>query len=202
VSRLIINIKQRPGIACEARSASVDSLSVDVVLVQRAFVVAAGENRLDGAIGGTGMGERSNAGRFQTCRSVGTSHVQDALGAAQSLYDAITQELFDERGAGRANRLCLFYAPLPIVSEELACIRWQVIQDCAPITAAVRAYVGGSEPVILEYRDGNVGGAHPQGLTHESERRGIQYVIQFDVAAEALARTSPVLLSKMSPRPM
>lgn len=81
MSRLVIDIKQRFGITCEAGIAAIDGLAVDTLAKQRVFVVTAGENGLDGAIGRTGVGERAKTGRFQPGCPIRGSESEDALGA-------------------------------------------------------------------------------------------------------------------------
>ena len=121
---LIIDIKQRFGIACEPCVATVDGLAVGVVAVHRQLVVSAHKNRLHGAIGGTCVSECANAGGFQANCSVSASETEDTLRASQPLHDAIAEELLDQVRAGRAYLAGLLQAPLSVVREELARIRW------------------------------------------------------------------------------
>ena len=59
--------------------------------IQWELLEAAGENRLDGAVGGTAVGERPLAGGLEAGGTVGVGEAQDALGAAQPFDDAVTE---------------------------------------------------------------------------------------------------------------
>lgn len=96
------------------------------------------------------MGECTNTGGFQPKCSVGVCETEDALRAAQSLHDAITEELLDQFRAGGTYPARLLQAPLSIMGKELTRIRRQVIQDRTSIPGAMRAHVGGDQPIILK----------------------------------------------------
>ena len=168
---LIIDIKQCFGITGEARGAAIDGLMVNVVAVHWLPVESADEDRLHGAVGRACVGECANAGGFQSNNAVGAGETEDALCAPQPLHDAIAEKLLDQIRAGGAYGAGLLEAPLPIVSEELACIRREVVRDGAPISGAMRAHMGGYQSIVLKDRHGDIGGAYPQCLTDECKRR-------------------------------
>jgi hypothetical protein len=61
----------------------------------------------------------------------------------------------------------LLHAPLPIVGEELACIRRQVIRDRAPIPAGNASARGRRPADNPERSTPDIGGTHPQSLPDE-----------------------------------
>ena len=192
VGCLVLTIEQRFGIACEAGVATVDGLTVDVVAVQGLLIVTADENRLDGAIEGACVSECPHTGRLKPRRPIGIGKAEDALGAAQSLHDAIAEELLDQLRAGWTNLAGLLHTPLPVVGEELSRIGWEMIQDRAPIPVAMRAHMCGNQSLVLEDRHGDIGRADPQCLTDEREGSRVQHVIQLDVAVAMQLQTMPI----------
>src|SRR5574338_273627 len=70
-------------------------------------VVAAGQDRLDGAVVRAVVGERTTASGLQAGRVVLGLQMEHALRGAQPLGNAIRQEPADEPGAGLAHLACL-----------------------------------------------------------------------------------------------
>lgn len=61
----------------------------------------------------------------------------------------------------------------------------------APTTGAAAAQMGGDEPIILEHRDGEIGGAQPQRLPDQGKGRGIQAVVKFYVTIAVQDQSVP-----------
>ena len=104
------------------------------------------------------------------------------LRAAQALDDPIAQEMLDECRAARTDLGGLGQAPMPIVGEEGTRFGRQVIGTRAAAAGAATAQMRGDLPIILEDRYRQIGGAQPQRVTDQSERCGVQAVIELDVA--------------------
>jgi len=116
---------------------------------------------------------------------------QNALCGTQSLEDTIAQQLLEQLRARRPNADRLFQAPSEVMSEEQLCLRRQVLAHRAPGGGATCPHMSGGQIMILEDRDGGVGGAQPQALTHETERHGVQTLLELHVAVAMDTDLSP-----------
>ena len=167
-------------ITAEAGVATVDEV---FVAVHRGGlqIKPAGQNRLHGAIKWRGMRKRSLASGFEPGGAVGVPESQNALRGAQALDDAIAQKVLNERFAADPYIGGLGDAPLSIMSEECSRFRRHMIREGLSATGLAAADMRGDLAVILEDRYSQISGAQPQGLGHQSERCGVQTVIELDV---------------------
>ncbi len=161
---VLLRVEQCSGIASETSVAAVDVRVVTWSRLQRQSIKSADENGFDRAVCGACVRECALTGCFQASRTEGLCKSEYALRAAQPFDDAITEQLIDELGTSGTDGVRPLQAPLPIFGEECPRFRRQVIKHRAPIAGPPRTSVAGDQPIVLENRDGHVGGPQPQGL--------------------------------------
>jgi hypothetical protein len=59
------------------------------------------------------------------------------------------------------------------------------------LARSLAARVGGHMAVVLEQRHGRVGGAQPQGLAHQRERRRVQHPLELHMAVAVHVHAVP-----------
>src|SRR5207244_974245 len=100
----VLDVEETLGVAVKACATTMNVAAIGARAWERLEIVAADEDALDGAVVRGVVDEGALAGGFQSRPAVGVGQAQRALGAAQSLDDAIAEQLLDERAATRADR--------------------------------------------------------------------------------------------------
>jgi len=128
------------GAAVKARAAAMDEVGIGARR-QRLEIVSAAQDGLYRAVVWGVVREGALAGGFEPCLAIGVGEAERALSSAQSLDDPIGQQPLNEGGALGADGGGLLKAPSPVATEELARIRWQMIEHGAPLAAAPTAHM-------------------------------------------------------------
>ena len=110
-------------------------------IAQGLAVGAALEDGLDRAVVRAVVGQRAGTGRLQAHGTIGLGQVNDALGRAQPLDDAVAQQALQQLRAGRPDVLGLLGQPLPVMGEEQLRLGWQVVAHRHALTWAQTAGV-------------------------------------------------------------
>jgi hypothetical protein len=158
---------------------------------QRQSIEAAGEDGLDRAIRGSGVCHGARARGFESRTAVGLGEPQDVLCTAQPFEDPIAQQLLDQRSTARSDLDRLLQTPLPVVGEERSRLGRQVVGAGTPTTRTTAPQMRGDETVILKDRHRVVGGAQPQRLSDQGEWRGVQAVVELDMAVAMQDQSVP-----------